>query len=232
MGYDVISKAYRIHIPATRETIVSRSVRFMGESAFREEYTEIYDEVEGSTRNEIVINSSQPSTSCESDTSTKEETLVQEDAEKQHPIVPPRGRKRGATISWEELVPPPKRGRGRPRLVRTGSRGRPRKQYASAPLETNDDRDEEVEDEILEDDVFTANAAVQGPSTWQEAVETDDTEAWRIAMEDEYLAQIKNCTWEIVPRPKDRKVIGSRFVFRTKNTGGKEKKKVRLVAKG
>lgn len=50
-------------------------------------------------------------------------------------------------------------------------------------------------------------------------------------MEDEYLAQIRNNIWEIVSRPQKRKVIGSRFVFCTKNSGLVTKKKVRLVAK-
>ena len=47
--------------------------------------------------------------------------------------------------------------------------------------------------------------------------------AWRIDLEDEYLAQIRSGTWEIVPRPRGRKVIGSCFVFCTKNTGKREK---------
>lgn len=51
-------------------------------------------------------------------------------------------------------------------------------------------------------------------------------------MEDEYLAQIKNKTWNIVSRPTKRKVIGNRFIFTTKDDGSVKRQKVRLVAKG
>jgi len=44
----------------------------------------------------------------------------------------------------------------------------------------------------------------------------------------------KNKTWELVDRPKDRKIIGVKWVFRTKlNADGSiNKHKVRLVVKG
>ncbi|KAK2578749.1 hypothetical protein KPH14_012275 [Odynerus spinipes] len=44
----------------------------------------------------------------------------------------------------------------------------------------------------------------------------------------------KNDTWTVVPRPKDRDVIGSRIVLRNKYRpdGSIEKRKVRLVAQG
>lgn len=224
VGYDRQSKAYRVHLPRSKQTIASRDVKFMGESAFRHEYKEILD-ADDSPCDEIEVESSKP----EEDN---------EDEEQRQIDVVRRGRKRGSTVSWEELVQPMKRGRGRPRLIRSGSRGRPRKQYASTTVETgeeedsDEENDEEEEPAVTEDEVFTANIATHDPLTWQEALETEDSNAWKIAMEDEYLAQIKNCTWEIVPRPKRRKVIGSRFVFTTKSTGDKMKKKVRLVAKG
>ena len=51
----------------------------------------------------------------------------------------------------------------------------------------------------------------------------------------EELNQIKrNKTWEIVPRPIDKNVIGTKWVFRNKlNEDGKViKNKARLVCKG
>ncbi|CAG9570824.1 unnamed protein product [Danaus chrysippus] len=132
-------------------------------------------------------------------------------------------RKRIATVSWEELIEPPKRGRGRPRLIRTGMAGRPRKIYNSS--QENSDSENESEDR---EEQLSAGIATIEPMTWNEIENSDDLKAWQIALEDEILAQLKNKTWEIVPRPKQRKVIGSRLVLSTKSTG----KKVRLVAKG
>lgn len=57
---------------------------------------------------------------------------------------------------------------------------------------------------------------------------------WKKAMEEEMSMIQKNKTWELVERPKDRKVIGVKWVSRTKlNIDCTiNKYKVRLVVKG
>jgi hypothetical protein len=59
-------------------------------------------------------------------------------------------------------------------------------------------------------------------------------ECWIKAMEEE-LSQIKkNDTWELVPRPKDKNVIGTKWVFRNKldENGQVTRNKAILVCKG
>ena len=69
------------------------------------------------------------------------------------------------------------------------------------------------------------------PKNANEAVKDDQ---WIKAMEEELDQIIKNNTWEIVARPKDKNVIGPKWVFRNKmnKQGEVIRKKVRVVCKG
>lgn len=110
-----------------------------------------------------------------------------------------------------------KRGPGRPRFERTGRRGRPRKLFNMIPYPQS------------------ANLAIQrDPLNVKEAKESCDWNEWKEAIEQEYLAHMINNTWELVDRPEGRKLIGNRFVLKTKlkQDGSIEKRKARLVAKG
>ncbi|KAH9659148.1 hypothetical protein KPL70_023755 [Citrus sinensis] len=59
-------------------------------------------------------------------------------------------------------------------------------------------------------------------------------EKWRIAMDKEIKAIVKNDTWELTTLPKGHKVIGVKWVYKTKRNakGEIERHKARLVAKG
>ena len=63
--------------------------------------------------------------------------------------------------------------------------------------------------------------------------ETKRDKCWIKAMEEE-LSQIeKNDTWELVPRPKDKNVIGTKWVFRNKldKNGQVTRNKAKLFCK-
>jgi hypothetical protein len=69
------------------------------------------------------------------------------------------------------------------------------------------------------------------PNCFEEA---NKDEFWNKAM-DEELDQIeKNDTWELVPRPKNKNVIGTKWVFKNKlnEYGQVTRNKARLVCKG
>ena len=61
-----------------------------------------------------------------------------------------------------------------------------------------------------------------------------ENESWIEAMNEEMEQIEKNKTWTLVPRPKDKNVIGTKWVFRNKlNEDGKVSwNKARLVCKG
>jgi len=57
---------------------------------------------------------------------------------------------------------------------------------------------------------------------------------WTLAMKEEMRVLEKNKTWEVIPRPKDKKLVGCKWVFivKFKSDGALERYKARLVAKG
>lgn len=69
------------------------------------------------------------------------------------------------------------------------------------------------------------------PTDVGEALRQD---VWKTAMEQEIEVIEQNGTWELVPRPAKRKIIGVKWVFKTKyhSDGTLDKHKARLVAKG
>ena len=82
--------------------------------------------------------------------------------------------------------------------------------------------------------VYVMDSVGDMPTTFKSAMESSDAMKWKEACNTEYDSLRQNDTWDIVPLPKGRKAIGSRWVFRVKETqdGEIERYKARLVAKG
>lgn len=68
------------------------------------------------------------------------------------------------------------------------------------------------------------------PESYDDAIKTG--KGWKEAIDSELDVLHKNETWEIVPYPKNDKVIDSRWVFKEKEIDGQLVKKARLVARG
>lgn len=54
------------------------------------------------------------------------------------------------------------------------------------------------------------------PTTYEEAVISDDAPKWKEAMKQEYNSLIKNETWDLVQLPIDRKLITCKWIFKLK----------------
>ena len=69
------------------------------------------------------------------------------------------------------------------------------------------------------------------PTCFEEAIKQKE---WANEMVEEYQAIMKNDVWEVVPRPKDKSVVSSKWIFKTKHSidGSIEKDKARFVARG
>ena len=71
------------------------------------------------------------------------------------------------------------------------------------------------------------------PECYKQALEMPEANKWQEAMEVEMRALTDNNTFELVPRPKDRQVVGAKWVYTIKtNQDGEETYKARYVAKG
>ena len=75
------------------------------------------------------------------------------------------------------------------------------------------------------------NLADEEPTSFEEASKKKE---WMDAMIEEYQSILKNDVWEVLPRPKDKSVVSSKWIFKTKHSadGSIEKLKARFVARG
>ncbi len=73
------------------------------------------------------------------------------------------------------------------------------------------------------------------PSTYSEAIVSDDCNRWITAMHDEMESLEKNHTWELVKLPKEKKPIRCKWIFKRKeglSPSDEARYKAKLVAKG
>lgn len=81
---------------------------------------------------------------------------------------------------------------------------------------------------------FVAGCDDRDPLTIQEALARDDSKSWKKAISEELESLKENEVWDLVEKPKDRKIVGTKWVFKVKRDdhGNPERYKARLVAKG
>ena len=80
----------------------------------------------------------------------------------------------------------------------------------------------------------SSNSLLTEPSTFQEAVRHNDRENWKLAMEAELRSIKEHHVYDLVDLPKNRKVLGTKWVYRIKRSpeGYPLKYKARYVAQG
>ena len=79
-----------------------------------------------------------------------------------------------------------------------------------------------------------AAGGIEEPTSYQEAEASPNKSKWEQAMEAEMRSLRRNDVWELVELPENRKVIGSKWVYKVKvdSDGRVERYKARLVAQG
>jgi hypothetical protein len=81
---------------------------------------------------------------------------------------------------------------------------------------------------------FTNEEIMPDPMTIEEAMSRPDKELWKQAIQSELQSLKENDTWMLVDRPKNQKILGTKWVFKTKRNadGEVERYKARLFAQG
>lgn len=139
-----------------------------------------------------------------------------------------------------------RRGPGRPKLLRTGQVGRPKKVYKMVELTNDPVNDADVSEEETRsrmeepngsggDEEFRDCVDFVGAAevSLDDALQSEEKKEWEEAILSEIRSLVQKDTWDIVKRPKNRNVVGCRYVLTTKvNVDKTTKKKARLVAQG
>jgi len=177
VGYSETAKAYRLFNPDTQTIKEARDVVFLEHDMMKNEDVSSVELTENSnilnmqTNGEQDKNNEDPERDEQSEANDDEDKLV-------------------------ENVNRVQRGPGRPKLIRTGKPGRPRKAYNKLNA------------------IGVAN--IQVPSGVKEALSMEHAEEWRAAMQKEYSQLQSSKTWSLVDLPAGGRTIGSKWVFAIK----------------
>ena len=208
VGYSETSKAYRLFEKTTGKIIISRDVYFI-ENDFVKEYEP--EQLSKSDDNIFTILMEPIVENIIREDQNQEDSEF-ESAEEDYPD--PDAVMRGSELVGFRTKIENQKAAGRPKLVRTGQPGRPRKQYNTVNL------------------ICAENIKV--PATVNEALSGEYSPYWLSAMQEEYKALLDNDTWELSELPHGQKVVGCKWVYAIKKNkeGHIERFKARLVAKG
>ncbi|XP_073844139.1 uncharacterized protein, partial [Musca autumnalis] len=187
VGYSETSKAYRLFDKTTRKVVLSRDVYFI-ENINDSDIVEMPIPHSAETNSKVSLTDNKQNNFEDDDNSNDHHSRKSdsefESAEEDNTLV----KETEHPIEEGNNVEKPRVGPGRPRIVKTGKPGRPKKQYNVLNLM-------KVEDIVV-------------PNTVEEAMSGEHSQYWQDAMEDEYNSLMKNDTWELCNLPTGQRVIG------------------------
>lgn len=204
VGYHNDKDGYKVYIPSKGKVVLSHDVYFKRERVC-------------STSNEIEI------VSVPSENSIVEENETENSVPENDPDVENfddslnSEQSEDNQISLQKKESRPKRKIQKPSWMTTGD-------YKVNDSSSDSDNTLEAVFALLTGDV----------SSFEEAIVSPQKTKWQAAMKEEINALLENDVWDLVNPPKGQKIIGNRWVFRTKRNadGDIQCFRARLVAKG
>lgn len=86
-----------------------------------------------------------------------------------------------------------------------------------------------VNDDFVSQYVYVNYCNAMVPSSFEEAIKSSESKNWQKAMDNEMKSLNKNKTWKLVEKPKDKKIIDVKWIYKKKN---ENVYKARLVVRG
>jgi hypothetical protein len=215
VGYCEVSKAFRIYIPGHRHIEISRDVTFDEEETLKKsrrcQLEEMYEEEPVNPRTTESVREVPRTAEPVREVVTSPDEDTPEDHDIKEVQEPPQmtfSHKRKP--AWErELIQDGEKYGVPEGTTRQVKRPKPFSSYMT----------------------LMCNLLDEEPTCFEEAIQKKE---WVDAMKEEYQSIIKNDVWEIVPRPKSKDVVSSKWLFKIKYAadGSIEKYKARFVARG
>lgn len=232
LGYGDTVKGYRLYDEGKKRVIHSRDVCFEEDKRVVIETTETISE--GEKTPEELSSDDEEVTSEEETLTDDDEAPLQAGSLKKETKTTPQGESSGERKLKKEENAPETSTQGES----SGER-KVKKEENIPEARTQDDakeqRGERPKRTRKEVDRYGEWVFVgKDPTTYKAAMKCDDKEKWKTAMENELQSLQENNVWDLVKLPKDREVVGSKWVFRVKTNpdGSVDRYKARLVAQG
>lgn len=225
LGYDDQSKAYRVYLHDKNRIEITRSVKFLENKYLKPTRKDVNvfpfdDDIDQCDKDTQTINISflNPVNNNLGDNVSNDQ-ICDDNVSNDTPM---------DNVPNDQIGEEMKRAPGRPKNLKSGRPGRPKKVYKTVPVQSVNDNSDETS--------FVCSMLATDEISLEKAINSSDSSVWIEAIASEIESVIKNDTFEIVSKPGDVEsvggVIGSRFILREKNVNGKIKKKARLIAQG
>ena len=261
VGYEPSAKAFRLWNPATRSIVISANVcfselEFPNQPPAQPSHTpavsssktppppsevqlpdSFFDEIPGSCPTTLP---SPPAPITQPTTSTP--TQPHRPPTPPLPPLPPSNESTRSNTPEPELSTPPA-------PCKSGRKHKPVDRYVAGSsglgsAETEGDLERLDEAYLKTVELYTSANSSNEPTSYREAIASAEAEQWKLAIAEaeqwklaiaeELDSLTEHQTWEVVPRPQGRRVIGSKWVYHVKYDadGNISRYKARLVACG
>ena len=233
VGYPPGVKGYKLYDLEKKKFVVSRDVQF-----FEENFAHFDDQSKDEAQTDLMSIFPDVNQESESvpDNPSHEEPTIREDA------MPPVQKNEEPAIP-EEAMPPVQRNESalseNVETVGAPSEEAPvRRTYEDAFMEGVQNlgpvRQRRMPSRFQDYDCLLVNSEIDEPKTVHEALSGEQSIQWREAMKSEYSSLLKNDTWDVVPPPEGKNIVGSLWVLKVKRdeSGCIDRFKARLVAQG